>query len=283
MAFAAAFMLTDFALASARALRVSGPNATDFWREHLPVLFFRYTTMSVAAGAAAYWVSGEGLTALVISGGAVLLAQTAYSAYQKIGEVTESLMSSFGAAIDARDPYTAGHSIRVARYATEFAVHLGWSRGRVERLRKAGLLHDIGKIGVSDRVLFKPGRLEPHEFDEMKRHASIGEAVVMHVSGLKDVARIAGQDHERWAGGGYPRGLKGEEILPEARLLAIADVFDAMTTTRPYREALNQDLALAHLESVAGDQLEPELTRAFVDMARSARDSGVLFCYCATH
>lgn len=283
MAFAAAFMLADFVLATFQARSRGGSAGTAFWSEHLPLLFTRYSAHAAAGSLAAYWYLVDGDTALIVAAGFVVLAQLTISSHQRLGEVTESVMGALGAAIDARDPYTAGHSLRVADYAAQFGVYLGWSRGRVERLRKAALLHDVGKIGVSDLVLFKPGRLEPHEFEEMKRHASVGETVVMRIAGLADVARIAGQDHERWAGGGYPRGLKGEEIVPEARLLAIVDVFDAMTTTRPYREALGEEAALAHLESVAGDQLDPTLTETFVERVRESRESGVLFCYCATH
>jgi HD-GYP domain-containing protein (c-di-GMP phosphodiesterase class II) len=139
------------------------------------------------------------------------------------------------------------------------------------------------KLGVADDVLHKPGPLSDAEFDQMKRHASVGEEIVAQVRGLSGIATIVGQDHERWAGGGYPRGLAGEEILPEARLIAVADVFDAMTTDRPYRAALTEDDALSHLESVAGSQLDPHLTVAFVDLVRTPRGSGVAFCYCATH
>ncbi|MGE0058464.1 MAG: HD-GYP domain-containing protein [Dehalococcoidia bacterium] len=283
MAFAGAFMLVDFFSASLRARMTRGPVALHFWLEHLPYLFFRYAGLAVIGGLAAYWYEVDGIMAVLVCSVVLLMAQTTYSFYQRLEEITESLMGAFGEAIDARDPYTAGHSLRVAEYAVQFGVYLGWSPGRVEKLRKAALLHDIGKIGVSDSVLFKPGRLEPHEFEEMKRHASIGESVVMHIAGLQEVATIVGQDHERWAGGGYPRGIKGTEILPEGRLVAIVDVFDAMTTTRPYRDALTEDQALAHIESVSGDQLEPEMTRVFVDMVRARRESGVVFCYCATH
>ena len=156
-------------------------------------------------------------------------------------------------------------------------------RGRVDRLRRAALMHDVGKIGVPDAVLFKPAKLDADEFEQMKRHAPIGESIVSRIPGLESIAHIAGEDHERWAGGGYPRGLKGEEIMPEARLLAIIDVFDAMTTDRPYRAALSEEEALLHLESVAGDQLNPEMTKRFIEHVRDGRQTGVLFCYCATH
>ncbi|MBI5283982.1 MAG: HD-GYP domain-containing protein [Chloroflexi bacterium] len=283
MGFAAAFMLVDFAASSLAARRTAGPGALDFWLDHLPVLFVRYASQGLAAGLIVYWYDDAGVFALAAATGGMLLLQAVYFFYRRADETVESAIAALASAIDARDPYTAGHSIRVAEYAALAAVRLGWSKAKVARTNKAGLLHDVGKLGVADDVLHKPGPLSEVEFAHMKRHAAVGEDIVAQVRGLSDVATIVGQDHERWAGGGYPRGLSGQEILPEARLIAIADVFDAMTTDRPYRAALTEEDALAHLESVAGSQLDPALTASFINVVRAPRPSGVAFCYCATH
>jgi len=283
LGFAAAFMLVDFTASSLAARRAAGPGALDFWRDHLPVLFVRYGSQGFAAGLIAYWYDDSGISVLTAVVAGLLLLQAAYLFHRRADETVESAIAALASAIDARDPYTAGHSIRVAEYAALAAVRLGWSKAKVARTNKAGLLHDIGKLGVADDVLYKPGALSDAEFEHMKRHAAVGEEIVAQVRGLSGIAKIVGQDHERWAGGGYPRGLAGEEILPEARLIAVADVFDAMTTDRPYRPALTQEDALSHLESVAGSQLDPHLTVAFVDLVRTPLASGVAFCYCATH
>ena len=283
MGFAAIFMLVDFLASSLAARRSAGCGALDFWMDHMPVLFVRYGLQGIAAGLIIYWYGQSGIGALVTAVAAVLLLQAAYHFHRRADETVESAIASLASAIDARDPYTAGHSVRVAEYATAAAVQLGWSKALIARTNKAGLLHDVGKLGVADEVLHKPGALSDAEFAHMKRHAAVGEEIVGQVRGLSAIAKIVGQDHERWAGGGYPRGLVGHDILPEARLIAIADVFDAMTTDRPYRAALTEEDALSHLEQVAGSQLDPDLTAVFVDLVRTPRVSGVAFCYCATH
>jgi hypothetical protein len=283
MGFAAAFMLVDFIASSLAALRTGRSDALDFWRDHLPVLFVRYGTQGFAAGLIVFWYQDSGGLALDAAMAGLLLLQAVYFFYRRADQAVESAIAALASAIDARDPYTAGHSVRVADYAALAAVRLGWSKARVARTNKAGLLHDVGKLGVADDVLHKPGALSDAEFEHMKRHAAVGEEIIGRVQGLAGIAKIVGQDHERWAGGGYPRGLIGEEIRPEARLIAVADVFDAMTTDRPYRRALTEEDALAHLEGVAGSQLDPLFTAAFIDLVRTPRTSGVAFCYCATH
>lgn len=279
----AAFMLCDLVVASVAAWRASGPEALAFWDEHLPVLFLRYASQGIAAGLIAhgYVVGSAGALAGLLVG--VVIAQSIYLAHRRAEATIESAVAALASAIDARDPYTAGHSTRVAEYAGRVALSLGWSKAKVERIRKAGLLHDVGKLGVTDDVLHKSGKLTHSEFEHMKRHATVGAAIVAQVQGLSRIAAIVGQDHERWSGGGYPEGRAGKQILPEARLIAIADVYDAMTTTRPYRQALPEDDVLRHLEREAGRQFDPVLSEAFIRVVRDNNAAGVLFCYCATH
>ncbi len=283
MAFVSTFMLIDLLGASGRAWHAGGTAALGFWFDHLPVLFVRYVGQGVAAGLAAYWFSLSGVSVLMLVLTVAVAGEAAYCLYRMNIDTTNSALAALVSAIDARDPYTAGHSVRVSEYATRVATHLGWSKARVERVRIAGLLHDIGKLGVPDAVLNKPGRFEPHEFETMKRHASLGETIVANIRGWSQISTIVGQDHERWSGGGYPRGLAGEEIVPEARLIAIADVFDALTTDRPYRGALTEEAALGHLDHEAGQQLDPTLVAAFVHQSRGDQAAGVAFCFCATH
>lgn len=283
MGAAAGFMLADMVLSSAVAWRRSGRSALLFWPEHMPVLFARYAGQGVLAGLAAYSFTLGGapvLTALLLAG---LCAQLLYHLQRRVSGVMESIVDALSSAIDARDSYTAGHSARVGDYAARVALQLGWSKAQIERTRTAGLLHDVGKLGVADDVLHKPGSLDHAEYSHIQQHARIGQQIVSRVGGLRCVALIVGQHHERWDGAGYPDQLRGEQIRPEARLVAIADVYDAMTTARPYRGALPEDDVLAHLEREAGHQFDPALVKVFLRTVQDSATAGVMFCYCATH
>lgn len=283
LGLAAAFMLCDCVGASAAAWRRGGWPALSFWDQHLPTLFFRYAGQGIVAGIIAYVFETSGWAALDGLLAGVIVAQSLYFVFRRADAAVESAVSALSSALDARDPYTAGHSVRVADYAVRVALHLGWSKATVECVRKAGLLHDVGKLGVADDVLLKPGKLTHDEFEHMKRHASVGATIVSRVQGLGRVSMVVGQDHERWEGGGYPNGLVRDAILPEARLIAVADVYDAMTTARPYRDALPEEDVLCHLEAEAGKQLDPALVRLFLQVVREESAAGVTFCYCATH
>ena len=165
--------------------------------------------------------------------------------------------------LDLRDQGTARHSQTVGRYAEQVAVALGLGAERVERVKIAGLLHDIGKLAVADAILHKPGALEPDEWAEVRRHAEIGARICSH-AGLRDVAAWVLAHHERWAGGGYPHGIAGEAIPLEARILSVADAYEAMTADRPYRGALPVEAARQELRDGAGTQFDPAVVDAFL-------------------
>ena len=166
--------------------------------------------------------------------------------------------------LDLRDEGTARHSNTVAAYAEAIARELGWPSERVERMRVAGLLHDIGKLGVPDAILHKPGPLTPDEWPEMRRHSELGARILEH-AGLRDVARWVLHHHERVDGGGYPAGLTADELDAESRILAVADAFEAMTAVRPYRRApLPTDDARAELLRHAGTQFCADIVPAFL-------------------
>ncbi len=167
-------------------------------------------------------------------------------------------------AVDRRDRYTRQHSEDVTRIALAIAHTLGLSNESERTLRIAGLLHDVGKIGVPDRILRKPGRLDESEFAVVKQHVQLGELIIKEVPNLNDVLAAVAAHHERYDGGGYPRGLKGEEIPLLGRILAVADCYSAMTTDRPYRKALSPAEAQAELRRVAGTQLDPAVVEAFI-------------------
>jgi HD-GYP domain-containing protein (c-di-GMP phosphodiesterase class II) len=176
------------------------------------------------------------------------------------------MLSVLSGAIEARDPYTRGHSARVTDLAVAVGRRLGWSDERLRSLRVGGRLHDIGKLGVSDAVLSKAGRLDEDEFAQIRQHPRIGARILLRLAAFREALPCVLYHHERWDGRGYPSGKAGREIPVEARVLAIADAFDAMTSDRPYRRALTRGEALAEVERCAGSQFDPEIARVFLEV-----------------
>jgi putative nucleotidyltransferase with HDIG domain len=167
-------------------------------------------------------------------------------------------------AVDTKDRYTKRHSEDVARYATFLAQRLGLDPEMLRTIHLAGLLHDIGKIGIPDVVLRKPSKLTGDEFRMFQQHVALGDAIVRDVPNVEIVRAGIRHHHERWDGDGYLEGLAGEEIPVIGRILAVADAFSAMTTTRPYRKALSITEALKRLGDAAGAQLQEELVAEFI-------------------
>jgi len=186
------------------------------------------------------------------------------SALQRIERSYEDTLQALGAAIDLRDDETAGHSKRVCRYSLEIARAMGWPDKQLESLARGAYLHDIGKLGVPDGILLKPGPLTEDERKLMQRHVQIGFDVVKDIPFLADTAEIILMHHERYDGGGYPRGLKGEEILPGARIFAVGDTLDAITSDRPYRRACSFQFARETIRSLSGSQFDPQVVDAFL-------------------
>lgn len=176
------------------------------------------------------------------------------------------------AAIDAKDRYTRGHSERVAMLAAMLANAVGLRSELCDRIHIAGLVHDVGKIGVSEQVLTKPGRLTDEEFDEIKTHPEVGYRILRDIPDLRDVLPGVLHHHERWDGGGYPHGLSGDKIPQMARIIALADTFDAMSSNRSYRPAMNRETVLAEIERCGGSQFDDQLARVFVGLDFTAYD-----------
>ncbi len=168
------------------------------------------------------------------------------------------------------DPATGAHSSHVAEYAAETARRLGLHRDAVENIRIAAYLHDLGKIGISDDLLKKPGSLTPHEQAKMRRHPAIAAQILEPVPLAPGVKLAVKHSHERWDGSGYPDGLAGEDIPIEARILSVADAFEAMTTDRPYRQALGPQAAKEELRRCAGSQFDPRVVEAFLQVLSPA-------------
>lgn len=175
------------------------------------------------------------------------------------------------AAIDAKDHYTFTHSQNVAKYAAALSRELGLDEQTQRIVFEAGLLHDVGKIGIPEDILTKSGRLTAEEYGIIQKHVDISINIVKHLSSMAHVIPAIVGHHERWDGKGYPRGISGEKIPIEARCLAIADTFDAITSIRPYKEPLSVEFALGELERNSGNQFDPTLVHAFIDMVRSGR------------
>jgi response regulator RpfG family c-di-GMP phosphodiesterase len=184
---------------------------------------------------------------------------------QRIQELFLQGVQMLARALEAKDAYTRGHSIRVSQYAVGTARRLGFDGPSLDGIRLGGELHDIGKIGMREAVLHKPGTLTDDEFRQITEHPALGERMLLPLAAESpDVLRIVRSHHERLDGRGFPDGLRGEKIPIEARIVAVADAFDAMTTERPYRDSRPPDVAVAELRRVAGTQLDPDAVEAFV-------------------
>ena len=181
----------------------------------------------------------------------------------QLQRLSDETVRALASAIDARDPYTHGHSIRVAAYSQLLARKSGLDDADVEAIRRGCLVHDIGKIGVRDTVLLKPGQLSPAEQAEMREHPAVGYRMLQRLEWDQRVFDVVLHHHERWDGSGYPYGLVAEAVPVVARVVAIADALDAMTSRRPYRSALTYPEALEVIVSQAGIQFDPGLVKAF--------------------
>ncbi|WP_339763143.1 HD domain-containing phosphohydrolase [uncultured Hoeflea sp.] len=174
----------------------------------------------------------------------------------------DDIAAAFSDVVDAKSPFTADHSNRVTLYTDMIAEEMGLDQAHRRWLRRAALLHDLGKLGVSNQVLDKPGKPDEEEWNSIKRHPAESEAILLRVHAFRDIAPVAAAHHERLDGKGYPYGLKGEEICLEARILTVADVFDALSADRPYRAAMPVARALAILDADAGVAFDPNCIAA---------------------
>ncbi len=173
--------------------------------------------------------------------------------------------------IEYRDPYTAGHQQRVAMLCAAIANELGLDENRIEGLRLGASIHDIGKIGIPAEILSRPGRLNDNELSMVKSHAAIGWEIIKDIDFSWPINQIVLQHHERWDGSGYPKGLKGHEVILEARILAVADVVEAITAHRPYRPAKGLAVALAEIEKNKGTFYDPVVVDACVNLFRNKK------------
>lgn len=213
------------------------------------------------------------LTAFAIQGVVALANAQLYSQLRRSFTDTVRVIAN---AVEARDTLTAGHTGRVTQFAQAIAQELGWRRDQLEILEIGALLHDIGKIGISDLILRKPATLTIDEYDEMKNHSILGAQMLTGVAVLQPMLPYILYHHERYDGKGYPFGLQGEQIPIEGRLLTVADTFDAMTSLRPYRAGLTEEQAIAEIERHRGTQFDPVMVDALLAAHRRGKLIAIL-------
>lgn len=175
--------------------------------------------------------------------------------------------------VEAKDPYTRGHSDRVSEYSVLIGKKLGLSEDELKTLRIGGLFHDIGKIGIPDNILLKEAKLTDDEYSQIKNHPTIGAHILQNATIFKDIIPIVKHHHEKYDGNGYPSRLKGEDIPFMARIAAIADTFDAMTSKRSYRDPLSLDIVRAEIEKCSNTQFDPNIAKVFLEILDSEYDS----------
>lgn len=183
---------------------------------------------------------------------------------EQLTDTVEALMN----AIDARDMYTEGHSRRVAEISVEIAKELKLSQWEIEKLHIAAMLHDVGKIGISDNILNKPGKLTAEEYNIIKEHPTIGVRILKKIKNIDYVDKIVELHHERYDGKGYPHGLKGDEVDIQVYIVHLADTVDAMTSDRPYRKGLSKEIVKAEIEKYSGTQFHPKVATAYLNILK---------------
>jgi len=194
------------------------------------------------------------------------------SLYEKLERSYLSTIITLSGVVEARDFYTDKHMKDIAEYSVGIAKKLNLSEKEIENIRKAGLLHDLGKVSVPDHILLKAGKLTEDEMEIIKKHPTTGAKMIEQVEPLKDAREIIKHHQECYDGSGYPDGLKAKEIPLGARIIAVADAFGAMTTDRPYRKALSIEQAVMELKKFSGIQFDPEIVELFISLLKERGD-----------
>ncbi|MDQ6670731.1 MAG: HD-GYP domain-containing protein [Chloroflexota bacterium] len=241
------------------------PIALMWRRSHANMLVADLALLAVGVPLAGLWLVYPWMLPCLAIG--LLALHRAMADRVKLETQTLETLFELADILDDRDKYTHGHSQRVGYYAEQTAVQLGLSGDRAHLAFLAGRLHDIGKCAINNEVLLKPARLDEDEQSHMRKHPEVGSAMLAHFSLFREVATYVRGHHERWDGKGYPDGLRGEDIALEARIIAVVDSYDAMTTTRPYRSAMDHAEAVRRLRSGAGKQWDPRVVATFVGWA----------------
>ncbi|MGB3960409.1 MAG: HD-GYP domain-containing protein, partial [bacterium] len=241
-----------------------GISPLDIWISRVGSVVVNYLVLIPLAVLIAILYVRDGIPAVLLLVIPLALARFSFQQYTNMRNLYIQTIKAIVAAVDAKDSYTRGHSDRVREMSVAIARELKLPEGEQEVIEYMALLHDTGKIGVSEAILNKPGRLTEEEYQVIKDHPVIGARIVSEVDFFKKASTIVRHHHEWYNGEGYPDGLQGEEISLGARIIAVADAFDAMTSERPYRRARSVEEALAELKANVGKQFDPRVVEAFV-------------------
>lgn len=237
---------------------------------YIPLIYGHESRGIIALGSSVqrrYFAAEEAEVAAALAAYMVLTMENARLS-NEISGLSLSFLKTLAMAIDAKDNYTRMHSMRVTRYAVMLGVRMGVSQDDIELLRRAALLHDIGKIGIRDDILLKPTTLTKKEYDIIRKHPEIGARILGPEGPLRSIVSLVFHHHERYDGSGYPHGLRGVEIPEGARIIAVADSFEAMTSDRPYRRAFSIEKAARELQQNAGSQFDPDIVKVFMEILK---------------
>lgn len=259
------YFLVNSAAVSMAVAMTSGAGFLQTWQRAFGWTAASYVAFGGFGIVLAALYQGVGLLALPLLFVPLLIARGAFRSYQEVSEAYESTVLAFVGAIEAKDIYTRGHSERVAEYGKMIAEKVGMRDPELEVFYYGALLHDVGKLIVRKTVLTKPSRLTDDEYDEIKRHPTLGAQIVKDIEFLQPAVEAVLYHHERLDGTGYPAGLQGDLVHPWARIMGIADTYDAMTSTRAYRGASTPAEALAELRRCAGSMFDPKYVDAFIE------------------
>jgi putative nucleotidyltransferase with HDIG domain len=287
------YILTTAPIALAMDLDLGLP-FRQVWQEQFSWLAPYYVTMGLIAYAFIFSYQNAGLLGVLVILVPLLLLRLSQKQYidrtkvivnelkeknlklernaEEIIRLNEGLLNTLAELIDVRDPYVLGHSKQVAYLSVRIAQKMGLPHKQVDQLRKAGLLHDIGKLGISESILLKPTRLNRDEYDIVRGHAILGSEILKTSHGLSNLVPIVRHHHERFDGSGYPDQLKSNNIPISSRIIAVADAFEAMASDRPYRKALGFEQILAELQRNSGSQFDPLIIKAFIDIIQTEGD-----------
>lgn len=259
------FVLNSLLVSGAVSLS-TGASLWRVWHVSLASTYVSFVGLSILGGLMAIAYRRIGFVSALIIFAPLMVARYAVQQTVKITQSHYALVESLTAALEAKDGYTSGHSMRVSALAVKIARRMRLPESRVEIVEYAGMLHDIGKIGIKDELLNKASPLTSDDFNTIRSHVVKGAEIVAPAEFLSGVAEIIKCHHERYDGRGYPSGLAGDAIPVEARILAVADAFDAMISDRPYRKGLGEDEAVRRLVAAAGTQFDPAVVRACLEV-----------------
>ena len=249
-----------------------GISLWSIWKTKLKGIITTYIALAPMGFIMAMVYVTIGIWGIILFFFPLILARRSFELYTKMRKVYLDTIRALAAAIDAKDPYTKGHSERVAETSVALAQELNLSDKDIENIEYTALLHDIGKIGIADNILGKDSSLTDKEFDKIKEHPVMGAKIIEPVDFLKNSYEAIYHHHERYNGAGYPDGLKEKDIPLSARIIAVADAYDAMGSDRPYRKKLSKDKILKELKDQAGKQFDPEIVKALISVLKRKRE-----------